>query len=343
LSGAEWAETAAIFGCAGPVLAPEEAAFFRHTAPVGFILFARNIESPAQVRALTAALRETVGGAPAPILVDQEGGRVARLGPPHWRHPPPARVFGDLHARDAVAGQEACRLNARLIAHDLSGLGIDVDCAPVLDLPAPGSHDIVGDRAFAADAASVAALGRAMAEGLVAGGVAPVAKHIPGHGRATADSHHELPVVAASRAALEADFAPFRALADLPWAMTAHIRYLALDADRPATLSRSIVDGIVRRAIGFSGVLVTDDLSMKALGGTYAERARAALAAGCDVVLHCNGRRDEMADVAAGAAGGISAEARRRLARARPRGAAGTPFDPQAAAARLASLLGPVA
>jgi beta-N-acetylhexosaminidase len=343
LSGAEWARTAAIFGCAGPVLAPAEAAFFRRAAPVGFILFARNVADPDQVRALTTALRGTVGGAPAPILIDQEGGRVARLGPPHWRLPPPARVFGALHARDPAAGREACRLNARLIAHDLAALGVDVDCAPVLDLPAPGSHAIIGDRAFAADGSAVAALGRAMAEGLAEGGVAAVAKHIPGHGRANADSHDELPVVAASRAALAADFAPFRALADLPWAMTAHIRYTALDADRPATLSRVVVDGTIRGEIGFDGVLVTDDLSMRALGGAFAERTRAALAAGCDVALHCNGRMDEMASVAEAAAGHLSDATRRRLARARPTRAAGAPFDPQGAAARLATLLGPVA
>jgi beta-N-acetylhexosaminidase len=228
--------TAAIFGCTGPTLTPAERNFFVAARPAGFILFARNCRDPAEVKALVAALREAGGRADAPVLIDQEGGRVARLKPPHWRHPPAAAVFGALHARDRAAALEACRLNARLIAHELEALGIDVDCAPVLDVPQPGSHDIVGDRALARDAATVAALGRAWCEGFAAGGVAPVLKHVPGHGRARADSHEALPVVESARGELAAiDFAPFRALADAPWAMTAHVLYTALDRREPAT------------------------------------------------------------------------------------------------------------
>lgn len=305
--------TAAIYGIAGPDLSPDERAFLRDADPLGFILFARNVRDPAQTARLVAALRETVGRADAPVLVDQEGGRVARLKPPHWRARPAARTFGRLHRRDPAAALEACRLDGRLLAADVASVGIDVDCIPVLDVPFPGAHDVIGDRAFADDPAVVAACARAQAEGALAGGVLPVIKHIPGHGRATVDSHFELPTVAASRAELDrVDFAPFRALAELPWGMTAHVRYTALDPDRPATTSPVVIGEIVRGDIGFGGLLLTDDLSMRALGGSFADRARASLAAGCDVALHCSGRMAEMTQVAA-AVGPLSAKAQRRV------------------------------
>ncbi|MEN8196597.1 MAG: glycoside hydrolase family 3 N-terminal domain-containing protein, partial [Pseudomonadota bacterium] len=238
----------------------------------------------------------------APILIDQEGGRVARLGPPHWRAAPPAARFGELARNDLGKGREAVRLNARLIAAELHDLGISVDCIPLLDVPVPGSHDIIGDRAFDGDPVLVAELGRAQAEGLMDGGVLPVIKHIPGHGRASADSHESLPVVSASRAALEAqDFVPFKALADLPWGMTAHVLYTDLDPESPATTSHTIIEQVIRNDIGFRNLLLTDDLSMKALKGGLAERARTSLAAGCDIALHCNGDLNEMRAVAEGA------------------------------------------
>jgi beta-N-acetylhexosaminidase len=328
-----------ILGCAGPALSDWERAFFRDADPVGFILFARNCESPEQVRALTGALRDTVGRDDAPVLIDQEGGRVARLRPPHWRAAPPARRFGALLARSEALAVEATRLNATLIALELSDLGITVDCAPVLDVPAPGAHDIVGDRAFSADPAEVIRLGRAMADGLVDGGVLPVIKHVPGHGRAHADSHLDLPVVDADRAALEAvDFAPFRALADLPCAMTAHVLYTALDPDRPATTSATVVAEVIRDWIGFDGLLISDDLSMNALEGSLGDRAAAALAAGCDIALHCNGDPEEMAAVVA-AAGAMPADAATRLNRALDARKPPADFDRHALEGRLAEIL----
>ncbi|MBL8661653.1 MAG: beta-N-acetylhexosaminidase, partial [Candidatus Odyssella sp.] len=303
---------AAIFGCAGMALSKDERAFFRTVRPAGFILFGRNIETPAQVKALVADLRKSSGVAHAPVLIDQEGGRVARLRPPHWRHPPPAAVFGRLYERDPKAALEACRLNARLIAHELLAMGVDVDCAPVLDVPQPGSHDIVGDRALAREPYAVAALGLAWCQGFAEGGVAPVIKHIPGHGRARADSHLSLPEVGATWAELAAaDFAPFKALADQPWAMTAHVLYTALDKAAPATTSRAIVEDVIRGHIGFSGALMSDDLSMKALAGSFELRARECRAAGCDIALHCNGNPDEMAAVALGA-GALEGESLKR-------------------------------
>jgi beta-N-acetylhexosaminidase len=287
-----------IVGCSGLELTPDEKAFFRDAQPWGFILFKRNIDHPEQVRALTDALRETVGLADAPILIDQEGGRVQRMGPPHWRRYPPARAFGQ-SAGDPLMRREMARLGARLIAEDLLSVGINVDCLPVLDVPAPGAHDIIGDRAYADEPAMIAVLGRAAAEGLLAGCVLPVIKHMPGHGRAGADSHEALPVVHASREELEdIDFEPFRALADMPLAMTAHVVYAAIDADSPATTSRTVMDEIIRGSIGYDGLVMSDDLSMKALSGSLKERAAAALAAGCDVALHCNGKLDEMRQVA---------------------------------------------
>ncbi|HTX50795.1 MAG TPA: beta-N-acetylhexosaminidase [Caulobacteraceae bacterium] len=288
---------AAIFGCEGPALGSEAAAFFRDARPWGFILFGRNVETPDQVRRLVADLRETVGG--APVLIDQEGGRVQRLKPPHWPKYPPGAAYGALPG--PAARREIARLGGRLIAHDLLALGVDVDCAPVLDVPTPGAHDVVGDRAYGRTPEIVAELGRAFAEGLLAGGVLPVLKHMPGHGRAHVDSHLQLPVVEASRRELARDFAPFRANADLPAAMTAHVVYPAIDPTAPATTSRAVIQEAIRGDVGFDGLLMTDDLSMKALSGDFASRARDALAAGCDLILHCNGDLAEMRAVAAGA------------------------------------------
>src|SRR5918993_2835197 len=258
-----------IAGCSGPNLTPEEAAFFRDAAPWGFILFKRNIETPEQVRALCDSLRETVGRADAPVLIDQEGGRVQRMGPPHWPKYPAGSAYGRVHAHDPLVRREIARLGGRLIAHDLREVGINVDCVPVLDVPVEGSHAIIGDRAYGRDPQTVAVLGRAAAEGLMAGGVLPVMKHVPGHGRAFADSHLALPVVKSTRTELEAqDFAPFRILADMPLAMSAHLIYTALDPERPATTSPFVIRDIIRGHIGYDGLLMTDDLSMQALSGS---------------------------------------------------------------------------
>jgi len=306
---------AVIFGCAGPTLSDAEKRFFSDKAPLGFILFARNIQSPEQVRLLVAQLRKTVGRR-APVLIDQEGGRVQRLKPPHWRVRPPGAVFGRLAAADLPKARQAARLNAHLLAAELADVEIDVDCLPLLDVPVTGSHDIIGDRALAADPALVADLGRAVMDGLLDGGVMPVVKHIPGHGRARVDSHLDLPVVEDSKAALiDSDFAPFRSLRDAPWAMTAHVVYRSFDPDHPATTSPIVIRDVIRGAIGCEALLLSDDLSMKALRGSFAERARASLDAGCDVVLHCNGEMDEMRAVA-DAARPLDDLALQRLARA---------------------------
>lgn len=307
---------AAILGCSGPELTAEEAAFFRDVRPWGFILFGRNIETPDQVRRLTGSLRETVGRADAPILIDQEGGRIQRLGPPHWRAYPTGRAYGELPQPQR---REITRLGARLIAHDLADLGINVDCVPVLDVPDPEGHEIIGDRAYGDTPEDVALLGRAACEGLIAGGVLPIVKHIPGHGRARADSHLELPVVDASWDELDGrDFAPFRALSDMPMAMTAHVIYSAIDAEQSATTSEAVFEKVIRGAIGFDGLVMCDDLSMKALSGSFEERAAMSLAAGCDVVLHCNGDLGEMRAVVEGAgelAGRAAERARAALSR----------------------------
>lgn len=291
--------SSAIFGCSGHTLTKSERSFFRDVNPWGFIVFKRNIDTPDQVRKLVDALRDTTGRDDAPVLIDQEGGRVQRLGPPHWKKYPPGASYGKFYSADPVRGRELTRLGARLIASDLRALGINCDCVPVLDVPVAGAHDIIGDRAYGRDAATVAILGRAAAEGLLAGGVLPVIKHIPGHGRAGADSHEQLPVVDATRAILEKqDFVPFQHLADMPLAMTAHVVYTALDRHAPATTSRTVIRKIIRRHIGFDGLLMSDDLSMKALSGTFGARTKASLKAGCDVVLHCNGDMDEMCAIA---------------------------------------------
>lgn len=317
----------------------EERRFFAEADPFGFILFARNIESPDQVRGLTAALRDTVGR-DAPILIDQEGGRVRRLRPPRWREAPAMRPFGDLHGRNPEGAVQALRLNTLLMALELRGLGVDVDCAPVLDVPVAGAHDIIGDRAFSLAPQVVAALGRVVVDAFLEGGVYPVIKHIPGHGRAMADSHFDLPVVDASRAELEAcDFVPFKALADAPFAMTAHIVYTALDAFRPATTSTAVVGEIIRGALGFDGLLMTDDLSMKALTGRFEDRAKASLEAGCDLLLHCNGDMAEMRAVMDGCRP-LDAAAQARWQRVQAMRAAVPPeLDVAEAEADLARLL----
>lgn len=329
---------ATIFGLAGTTLAPDERRFFRDADPFGFILFSRNVEGPGQLRRLTAALREAVGRE-APVFIDQEGGRVQRLGPPHWRQwSPPLDAM-----RAAPGPAQAARLlwlRMALIAAELRALGIDANCAPVADIAFEVTHPFLANRCYGTDAATVSALALAAAEGLLAGGVLPVVKHIPGHGRAQADSHHELPRVEAGREELEAtDFAPFRALRHLPMAMTAHVVYPALDA-APATLSAPVI-GLIRERIGFDGLLMTDDLTMAALSGGLAGLTRASLAAGCDLALHCTGDMAGMQEVAA-AAGAMNDAARsraRRVLALRPAGPRiDTGIDTEALAAELALL-----
>ena len=325
-----------ICGCAGLTLSADERAFIALHQPWGFILFRRNIDTPAQVSALVQSFRGIVDRADAPVLVDQEGGRVQRMGPPHWPKYPPAARFAEWSEIVCNDQLELARLSARLMAADLAEVGINVDCLPVLDVPAPGGHAIIGDRAYAADSATVAAFGRAVAEGLMEGGVLPVMKHVPGHGRAGADSHLELPVVGADRASLEAiDFAPFKALRDLPMAMTAHVVYTALDPNGPATTSAYVVREVIRGLIGFDGLLMSDDMSMQALKGSFGERASATFAAGVDVALHCNGNLAEasgVAEVSPILSGRSLERAIGALARL---GAVGRPFDPVDARARI--------
>lgn len=315
-----------VCGCLGTSLSAEERAFLRAAEPLGVILFKRNIGTPDEVRALTGAIREALG-AEALILIDQEGGRVQRMGPPNWLAYPAAARFSAI-GPDLPARAAAIRHVARLMAEDLVAVDIDVDCLPVLDVPTEGAHDVIGDRAYSRDPEAVAMLGRAAAEGLLDAGVLPVMKHVPGHGRAGADSHHALPRVAAPREVLErSDFIPFRANRDLPAAMTAHVVYEAIDPDRPATVSPVVIRDIVRGHIGFDGLLFSDDLSMKALAGTFRQNAQALFAAGVDIALHCNGDRKEAEEVAdvAPLVGGMTAArlgwARTAMARARQ------PFD----------------
>ena len=330
---------AVIFGCAGAELNAWERDFFSETAPLGFILFQRNCLEPAQVTRLVADLREAVQRHDAPVLIDQEGGRVARLKPPHWRTAPAAAVFGDLALRDRARGREAAMLNAALIAAELRQGGVNVDCLPLLDLRYEEAHEIIGDRAFGKDPEVVADLGRAVCDGLLAGGVIPIIKHIPGHGRARVDSHEELPVVDAGLEELkESDFLAFKILADAPWAMTAHVVYTAVDPQAPATTSPKVIGEVIRGHIGFNGVLVSDDLSMEALSGSLGERAAAALGAGCDIALHCNGERGEMESVAA-AAPQLTQAAQQRLKAAAGRAEGGDFTDHAATRSRLEALL----
>ena len=326
---------AAIFGCAGLSLTRDEAAFFRDADPFGFIVFARNVDTPDQVLRLTASLRDAVGR-DAPVMIDQEGGRVQRLRAPHWREWT-APLDAALRASSLAEAAEVMALRARLTAIELRACGIDTNCAPVADIADDATHPVLRNRCFGTDAAAVTLVARAVAEALLSGGVLPVIKHIPGHGRARADSHLALPVVTEPRELLETtDFAPFRALADLPMAMTAHIRFAAIDPDLPTTLSPAVIDAI-RHDIGFAGLLMTDDISMQALAGTVAERAGLARAAGCDVVLHCNGEMVEMQAVAA-AAGAMDAQGTARGALALARRCAVQPVDAGAMLARLVAL-----
>ncbi|WP_309085394.1 beta-N-acetylhexosaminidase [Chelativorans sp.] len=309
---------AMILGAAGTRLTADEKALYRDERPWGFILFARNISEEGQVRDLIAAMRDSVGRPDAPVFVDQEGGRVQRLRPPLAPNYPHAAALGALYAQDPAAGLRAAWLMSRLHAFDLARLGFSADCLPVLDVPVPGAHDVIGNRAYGQDPQAVAALGRAAAEGLMAGGILPVMKHVPGHGRAGADSHLLLPRVDASLEELRArDFVPFKALAGLPMAMTAHVVYAALDPDNPSTTSARVIEQIIRGEIGFDGLLMSDDVSMKALSGDFGTRAQAILAAGCDLILHCNGVMDEMRAVAQRTpelAGRAAARAERALA-----------------------------
>ena len=289
---------AMILGCAGLALTADEIALYRSERPWGFILFARNLAEPQQIIDLVASMRDTIGQPDAPVLIDQEGGRVQRIRPPMVEKYPAAADLGALFAADKAAGLRAAWLMSRLHAFDLMKLGINVNCLPVLDVLVEGATPAIGNRSYGGDPAVVTALGTAASEGLKAGGMLPVMKHVPGHGRATADSHHDLPVVTASRAELEAqDFAPFRAMKDEVMAMSAHIVFTAIDAERPATTSRTVIEEVIRGSIGFDGLLLSDDSSMNALKGTLGERAADIVAGGCDIVLHCNGLMDEMKQV----------------------------------------------
>lgn len=290
-----------IFGAKGFTLNAFEKAFFAEHRPAGFILFRRNIDTPEQVKALVEALKEAAGNPDALILIDQEGGRVARLRPPHWPSYPRGADYGRLWSVDPDLAGEAAFLGARLIADDLFQLGINVDCLPVLDVPVPGADSVIGDRAYGQYPTPVMAMGRAASQGLLEGGVLPIIKHIPGHGRAMADSHLALPVVSASRAELEGhDFPSFRALGDCALAMTAHVVFTAFDDSAPATTSKKVIDEVIRGFMGFDGLLMCDDLSMKALSGDFGQRRDASLKAGCDLVLHCNGEPEEMEAIAKG-------------------------------------------
>src|ERR1700728_3649297 len=327
-----------ITGVAGPALTSQERQFLREAEPWGLIVFKRNVSDPQSLRWLIDDFRGLVGRQ-APVLVDQEGGRVQRLGPPHWPAYPPGTTYGALYDCDRETGLAAARLGAGLIAADLAALGIDVDCAPIADVPVPGADPIIGERAYGRTPKKVAAIAGAFAAGLMDGGVLPVLKHIPGHGRATADSHEKLPVVGTDRATLElTDFAAFRPLAGLPLGMTAHVVFSAIDPVAPATTSAGIVGGVIRDSIGFRGLLMSDDISMGALSGSLSERSAAAIAAGCDMVLHCNGEPAEMRAVAA-AVPALAGAAARRAAAALASKCRPTAFDVAAGRAEFSSLM----
>jgi beta-N-acetylhexosaminidase len=330
--------SAFITGLAGLTLTVAEHSFLKATRPAGIILFARNCADPVQIHALVRASLEAISSEQTLVLIDQEGGRVRRLRPPQWRDLPAAGVYAAFYARDPVAACDAARLVARLTAADLRAIGINTNCAPVLDVEIAGAHQIVGDRAYGRSPSAVAELGRAVAEGYLSGGVIPVIKHIPGHGRAMSDSHLELPVVTAHRAELEAlDFAPFQALADMPAAMTAHVVYTALDAHATASTSALVTREIIRGVCRFGGLLMSDDLSMKALTGPMRDRAAAVIAAGSDVALHCNGEMPEMEQVAAGVPA-LSGVAKARFEHCINLLTRTDPFDQAAAEATLARL-----
>ena len=328
-----------ITGVSGPDLTAAEREFIRSERPWGFILFKRNIETPDQVAILVNELRETIDAPEAPVLIDQEGGRVQRLGPPHWPVYPPGAFFGALYDLNPALGLSAARLGARLIAADLGDLGISVDCLPLADVPVAGADAVIGNRAYGTEPEKVAAIARAVTDGLEQGGILPVLKHIPGHGRATADSHFGLPKVDTSKKELErTDFAAFQPLADLPMAMTAHVVFSALDPAHPATTSATIIEQVIRGVIGFQGLLMSDDVSMNALAGSIAERTRAIFSAGCDVVLHCNGRLDEMGEVAAETPE-LSGKALERARQALASRRAPQPFDRRAARTELDAMM----
>jgi beta-N-acetylhexosaminidase len=328
-----------ITGISGLELNGAERDFIRAERPWGFILFKRNIETPAQVTELVEEMRVMSGESDAPVLIDQEGGRVQRLGPPHWPVYPPGAVFGALYNIDPQLGLTAARLSSRLIAADLLDLGITADCLPLADVPIAGADAVIGNRAYGTEPGKVAAIARAVTDGLEQGSVLPVLKHIPGHGRATADSHFKLPTVDTAKSELErTDFAAFRPLADLPMAMTAHVVFSALDPALPATTSATIIREVIRGVIGFQGLLMSDDVSMNALAGSIAERTRAIVDAGCDMVLHCNGKLDEMREVARETpvlAGQALDRAKRALASRKPPQA----FDRVAGRAELDALI----
>jgi beta-N-acetylhexosaminidase len=291
-----------ISGCAGTVLTADECALFAETRPCGLILFARNVDSPAQIRKIVDDFKASVGSEEILVLVDQEGGRVQRLRPPHWRAMPPQRCYGDLYAVDPEAAKRAAFAGARLMAAELHDVGINVNCTPCIDVPQQGAHDIIGDRAFSTDPDVVSVLGRAVMDGTLAGGVLPVIKHVPGHGRALADSHKSLPHIDASKEALEAvDFKPFVALHDAPLAMTAHVLLPVFDERRPATVSPAIMDKVIRDQMGLTGLIMSDDIGMKALRGSFAQLTHDVIGGGCDVVLHCSGKFSEMVEVAGAA------------------------------------------
>jgi beta-N-acetylhexosaminidase len=328
-----------ITGVSGTELGAAERAFIAEARPWGFILFKRNVETPEQVVSLVSELRDTAGRPEAPLLIDPVGGRVQRLGPPHWPVYPAGAVFGALYDVERVLGLNAARLSARLIAADLAALGITVDCLPLADVPVAGADAVIGNRAYGTEAGKVAAIARAVTDGLEQGGILPVLKHIPGHGRATADTHFKLPVVDTPRKELErTDFAAFQPLADLPMAMTAHVVFSALDPAQPATTSATMVDQVIRGVIGFQGLLMSDDVSMNALAGSLAERTRAVFAAGCDIVLHCNGKLDEMRDVARETPE-LSGKALERAWKALASRKAPKPFDRVAGRAELDALI----
>jgi beta-N-acetylhexosaminidase len=328
-----------IIGVSGTELAAEEREFIASERPWGFILFKRNVGTPAQVASLVGRLRDAAGAADAPVLIDQEGGRVQRLGPPHWPVYPPGAAFGRLYDIDPALGLAAARLSARLIADDLLPLGVTVDCLPLGDVPIAGADAVIGDRAYGTRPDRVAAIARAVTDGLDQGGVLPILKHIPGHGRATADTHFRLPVVDTPKIELEAtDFAAFRPLADLPMAMTAHVVFSAFDPAHPATTSATMIEQVIRGLIGFQGLLMSDDVSMNALAGSVAERTRAIFAAGCDMVLHCNGKLDEMRPVARETPE-LSGKALARAKRALAARKAPLAFDRAAARAELDALI----
>ena len=335
-----------ISGCAGTALTPAERALFADARPCGLILFARNVKSPEQVRALVADFRAAVGSEEVLVLVDQEGGRVQRLRPPHWRAMPPQHCYGDLYTADPEAAKAAAFAGARLMAAELHNVGINVNCTPCIDVPQEGAHDIIGDRAFSADPDVVSVLGRAVMDGTLAGGVLPVIKHVPGHGRSQADSHKSLPHIDASKEELEAvDFRPFVALHDAPLAMTAHVLLPVFDERRPATLSPAIMEKVIRDQMGLTGLIMSDDIGMKALRGSFAELTRDVIAGGCDVVLHCSGTFSEMAEVAC-AAPALAGKALERFEMARGCLHDPEPFDEaealalvtEAAGTRVASL-----